>query len=137
MTTIGAAAHRPIQPVSVNTLANSRTHGWPAGHSNWNPPHASTGSPASPANYGAVNNYNNADNHVPTQHNDGGNNYNYNTYNPHQNNNANHGHRPPFSQSAQPVNRSGETLPTSHPQNYGTPANSQTQPANGNGRWQN
>ena len=132
VTTIGAAAHHPIQPISAATLANSRNHVWTAGNANWNQHPANTGSPTRPATFGAGNNNNNVNNRVPTQHNDGGN--NYNNYNSRQNNNgntlnnANPGHRPPFSQPAQPVNRATESAPASHPQNYGTPPNQQNQP---------
>ena len=131
VTTIGAAAHHPIQPISAATLANSRNHVWSAGNSNWNQHPANPGSPASPATFGAGNNNNNVNNRVPTQHNDGGN--NYNNYNSRQNNNgntynnANPGHRPPFSQPAQPANRATESAPPSHPQNHGTPPNQPNQ----------
>ena len=132
VTAVGAAAHHPIQPISAATLANSRNHVWSTGNSSWNPAHAGTGSPA---NFGAGNNNYNVNNRVPTQqtqHNDGGN--SFNNYNYRQNNNDNNatpGHRPPFSQPAQPVNRANESAPASHPQNYGTPSSQPNQHQSG------
>ena len=125
VTAIGTAAHRSIQPVSVNMLASSRNHGWPAGNPNHNPNRYGTGSPASPTTSGAGNN-NSLNNHVPPQHKgNGGENNNY--Y--HQNSGGGGtGHRPPFSQPAQPVNRATESAPAGHSQNYGTPSNQQNQP---------
>ena len=113
VTTIGAATHRTIQPVSVNSLANSRNHGWPAGNPTQNLGHYGGGSAASPNNFGGGHAENNR---VPTQRNgNGGDNYNNNYY--HQNTGVSTGHRPPFNPSPQPVNHSGETVPPSHPQN--------------------
>ncbi len=154
--TIGEAAHRPIQPVSVGSLANSPNHGWPVSEPNRNSTYSNPGSPGRATTFGGGNENNiNVNNHVPTPRNESEN-Y-YNNYNNHQNNTYNNatGHRPPFNPPTQPQNRPIETAPAGHPQNYGAPtssqnqhqsgwsghnnynAPSQNQPANGGGRTQN
>ena len=137
---IGSAAHHSIRPVSVSTFRHAGYHGWQNDRVNQNNGFQTgpRGSPARPdagrpeiynrasgnqsaPDAGRMEIYNRAAGARVSAENGAG----YKSYQ-RWNNGYRAGHRPPFT-PAQPVNRSGATAPSGHPQNSGTPSNQQNQ----------
>ena len=109
VTVIGAAARHPIQPVRVGSLSNAERHGWHGGEARPGGQRVGANPSANPTTSSAGGLGGAGIHRQPILPNNNGGQRDY-PANPNSSSGMSGGHRPPFSQPAQPAPRSGESV---------------------------